>query len=774
MILILQVLNSINEFYINPQDYLIVYFTILGILVTLIAITSSLTKEIRQDLIVKYYLKSKFVILYLIYIVITFIITCLIYYLDSKYLNATIFILFIITFLITLIFSGLFIIRLTRNWLYSQIFEEFQKEVNSKKGIRKESSKLNYSKTQLESLDSLIKNFSYVEKNNQDFIEEVKTIKRIVKYCITNDRLTIVIDFFNNDVIRINNTSFFENLISMLYELKFENHENLVLERLYQNFLYNLVMENFFRAKEFNLRLNTSGLYLKEFLDIRYIGEFKTTENDIWINNYEALIFNTIDKLYDLCRLLITIDIEPKTKKRYLLTQLGYLNMVLEHYDYLHETDFLKEYYDINVTSSKKEIADKKIGIIKKQKKYLKEKQLEIFYLILHNIDKDELQSYFFEIALKFYNLKDFDIQYYKHERFDKLDWLNYDQFTGGAQAIASFNFNKYRLLISFYKYLKTGNVDIKKFENENFTDNTSSFEKELENITGEFISKYFDYEKTRFEQFKKQSLKEIKEKKESLKKDKQTYIIKTSLKNEYENKFIKDCKEAWNDNQKNLSKFMQLQPVVGGNRIKTLFGEYTTLYEKEWFLDSFNKDVDISRDSGKNFGLSQGNSKTKQVLYLINKLFDKQKDKEIVVRDVLSDLEKEIQPNKEYYLFYSSELDLYKIPKLDWNRQGMEIANTIINNSKIHLCYSFNPEILLFEKDSFILKQYSQGYENKDETLVVQIEILSKDEEIKRILKSNKSFKTVEDVKQMVKIRIAEKFEVERNDDAKLIRIKV
>src|SRR5574341_1287213 len=663
MIFILQILSSLKEWYINPQDYLIIYFAILGILVTLISITSSLTKEVRQDLINKYYLKSSFLIIYLIYFVITFVITSLLYYFEPKYLNEIIFILFIITFFFSLIFAGLFILRLNRSWLYSEIFGEFQREVISNKGIRKESSNLNYSRKQFDSLDALIKNFSYVEKNNQDFIEEVKTIKKIVKYCITNDRSTILIDFFNKDIIRIKNSSFFENLISMLYDLKFENHKDLIIERLYQNFLYNLVKENFFRIKEFDLRLNTSGLYLKEFLDIRYIEEFKTTENDIWINNYEALIFNTIDRLYDLCKLLITIDIEPKTNKRYLLTQLSFLNKVLEHYEFLQKTDFLEEYYDQTVATSKKELADKKIESIKKQKEYLKEKQSELFFLILYNIDKEELPKDFFDIALKIYNLKDFDKQYYKYERFDKLDWLNYDWFTGGAQAIAPFNFNKYRLLISFYNYINTGNIDIKKFEKENFTDNTSSFEKELDNITGEFISKYFDYEKTRFEQFKKQALKEIKEKKESLKKDKQTYIIKTSLKNEYVNKFINDCKEAWDDNQKNLSKFMLLQPVAGGNRIKTLFGEYTTLYEKEWFLDSFNKDVDISRDSGKNFGRSQGNRDRKQVLYLINKLFYKQKDKEIVVKDVLSDLEKEIQPNKEYYLFYSSELDVYKIP---------------------------------------------------------------------------------------------------------------
>lgn len=773
MILFLQILSALNEFYINPQDYLIVYFTILGILVTLISITSSLTKEVRQDLITEYYLKSKFVILYLTYIVLTFISTCLFYYFEPQYLNAIIFILFIITFFYSLVFAGLFILRLNRSWLYSQIFEHFTKEVNSKKNIRKDSSKLNYSKTQFESLDALIKNFSYVEKNNQDFIEEVRIIKKIVKYCISNDRPTVLIDFFNNDVIRIKNASFFENLISMLYELKFENYKDLILARLYQDFLYNLVKENFYRVKEFNTRLNTSGLYLKEFLDIRYIDDFKKTENEGWINNFETLISNTINRLYDLCKLTSSLDVEPKTKKKYLLTQLGELNKILEHYDYLHVTDFLKEYYDGNIDSKKKELADKKINVIKKQQEYLKEKQSELFYLILYNIDKEELTRDFFEVALKIYCSKNFDKQYYKYERFDKLDWLNYDWFSGGVQTIAPFNFNRYRLLISFYKFLSNGEIDIKRFENENFTDISYSFEKELGNISEKFILKYFDYDKQKFAQFKKQILKEIEEKKKSIKKNKQDYIINTPLKKEHVDNFITDCKEEWEKNQKNISQFMLLKEVKNTHEVKTFFGQYT-LFDKEWFLDEFDKNVAFSRDTGKDFGQSQGNSKLKQVLDLINKLFDKKSDKEIIIKEIHSDLAKEIQPNKEYYLFYGSDFEIYSIPNLNWSRQGIETANLNLNNSIIHFCHSYNPENLLFEKGAFILEQYKQGYEKINEPLVVQIEPIDKEEEIQNILEKNKNYKSKEDVKQLVKIRIAEKFNVKRTKEAKLIRLKI
>lgn len=773
MMLVLEIINKLKDYYINPQDYLIVYFTILGILVTLISITSSLTREVRQDLIVKYFLRGKLVAYYSLYLLITFAITSLLYFFDYVYLNILVFLLFIVTFFYSFIFVALYILGLDRKRFYSKLFEEFKKEVKSKKGIRKDSTKLNYSKTQFESLDSLIKNLSYVEKNNQDFIEEVKLIKGIMKYCISNDKLSILIDFFNKDVARIKDSSFFENIISVLYELKFESHTNLKLMRIYQDFLYNLTERTFYQTKKFDARLNTSGLYIKEFLDIRYIDEFKQSNDLSWINLFSTLISNTITRLYELNKLIIGLDLENKTKKRYLLTQLGELNKVLEHYMHLHKTDFLKNYYDKDVDDSKKELADHKLSIVKKQQEYVKEKQSELFYLLLYNIDREELTKDFFEMALKIYNLKDFDKKYYRYERFDKLDWLNYDWFSGGVQSIAPFNFNRYRLLISFYKFLDTGEIDIKKFENENFTNISYSFEKELDNVSEKFISKYYDYDKKKFSQFKKKILKEIKEKKESLKRNKQDYIIKKPLKKEHVDKFIFDCKEAWQKNQNELSEFVEINEIKGGNKVKSFFGQYS-LFDKEWFLDSFDKNVSLSRDSGKDFGRSQGNSKLRQVLDIINRSFDNKKDKEIIIKDIYSDLTKLIQPNKDYFLFYGSDFKIYDLPNLNWSRQGIETASLEINNSIIHFCYSHNPNNLLFEKNAFVLKQYKQGYETINEPLVIQIEPIDDMKEIKTILDKNKKFKSKDEIKQMVKIRIAEKFEIERNKNIKIIRLKI
>ena len=102
---------------------------------------------------------------------------------------------------------------------------------------------------------------------------------------------------------------------------------------------------------------------------------------------------------------------------------------------------------------------------------------------------------------------------------------------------------------------------------------------------------------------------------------------------------------------------------------------------------------------------------------------------------------------------------------------KGEAITKQAITGNKYFLN---NPGNLLFEKGAFILEQYRQGYERINEPLVVQVEPIDKDKEIKNILEKNKNYKSEEDVKQLVKIRIAEKFNVKRNEKAKLIRLKI
>lgn len=750
----------LNSYYISPQDFLITYFTVLGILVTLISISSSLTKEIRQDLILKYYLKNGFVKTYIGFILLSFIIASVIYYLNIKYLNLTVFGLFIILFIYTLAFSIWFILHLNRAWFYKKIVKSFRKEINSKKDIRKEKSLLNYSHTQFSSLDALISNISYIERSSGDFLEETKAIKEIVEECISNNKVDEILQrFFEYDVIRIYDKNFFNNLIAMFYELKRKYHNNLPLIRRLQDLLFIVAKENFRKVKDMDAKLNTTNLYLREFLDIRYLDKFKETTDTKWLNEYNLLISNTINKTYGICEFILLLDLDQGTKKKYLSAQIEDFSKVLEYYG-----DNAYQEKEENETNNLKQ------EILTNQKGYLVKKKLELFYKILYSIEKEEVSKSFFEIALELYNLKEVHKKYYQFTEIDSLDWINYNRLEGGAQTIPRFNFDRYRLLISFFKYQKNKTLDIEKFEKENFLDN--SFENELNGITEEFLERYLIVDKLKLSKFKKEILREIKKKKDWINKEHQRHIISSPMKEEYINQFKEDCKKSWEKIQEQISEFVNIKIVTGGKNRKEIFHQYIT-FPREWFLESFHKNVGLSRHNGGDFGDAQGRSKINKIIEEINNSFDKNNDQEIILKDVISDLSKVVKENKEYYLFYNSKLDIYKIPNLDYNRTRFETANLKLNNSVIHFCYANIPFNILIEKNSFILKQYSQGFDNIDEQLVIQIEDLT-DKEAKEIMDKNKKYKTIEEVKKMIKIRVAEKFELERIDGVTITRIKV
>jgi uncharacterized membrane protein len=128
--------NSFNWFFstvgsntFSLESYLFLHFSILGIIVTLIALTTTLTKEVRQDLIWNYYLKTKLIIFYISFIVFSFLLTLSIYLFSPSNLSFVIFVLSIVIFLYTIIFIICFMRRLKREWLYKQIIREFKNEI---------------------------------------------------------------------------------------------------------------------------------------------------------------------------------------------------------------------------------------------------------------------------------------------------------------------------------------------------------------------------------------------------------------------------------------------------------------------------------------------------------------------------------------------------------------------------------------------------------------------------------------------------------------------
>ena len=125
--------NSIEPNAFSLEGYLFLHFTILGIVITLVALTTNLTKEIRYDLIKEYYLKSRFVVAYYCIILISFLITLVVYILYKTNLSKVLFILSIIIFSCTVFFIPKFLFSLNREWLYKKILRDFKNEIEKGK-----------------------------------------------------------------------------------------------------------------------------------------------------------------------------------------------------------------------------------------------------------------------------------------------------------------------------------------------------------------------------------------------------------------------------------------------------------------------------------------------------------------------------------------------------------------------------------------------------------------------------------------------------------------
>lgn len=130
-------LSNVQSLFLNvkfPADQLlIVYFTVFGILATIITIGSSLTKEWRQDLIIKYLFKKKFVLFYGLYLFVSFIFFSFIYFIKISSLEGLSFLFLLVLFIWTFIFLILFIKNLDRKSLYNEIYRRFIKETKDAK-----------------------------------------------------------------------------------------------------------------------------------------------------------------------------------------------------------------------------------------------------------------------------------------------------------------------------------------------------------------------------------------------------------------------------------------------------------------------------------------------------------------------------------------------------------------------------------------------------------------------------------------------------------------
>ena len=762
---------------ISPEIFLVICFTVLGAMVTLISISSSLTKEVRQSLFFNYYIKSNFSIIFLTAFIVLFlsgIIAAAIRFQGSGILLSV--------FVVLLFYSSVsvvlvFVYALNRRWLYRELFKQFKKIIQRKKKAR--------TKAQLKPLDDFVKNLTYIETRSCDFIEEIDFIKNVSRVALKTNNGDILDQFFEQ-LKNIEDPRFFGKLRNSLRYLIQEYFNDLRIVTNLQKIYTGLLIHSFWKTKEFDENLNTDRFTIRYSFDVQYVHTYKKTNDKEWIKDYEGLAVNTINRMFNLCWQIIYLDIRPKYKKRYLTEQIGSMVKILEYYNPIHEEDFLENYnhlkYKEKLSKNEKnslELVDEKVKIIKDLKEVLWDRVSELFYLILYEIDLGTLQKDFFETIREIFRIDEFKKQYYSDRVSRDLKFLNYNRFQGGAQSIAPFNFTKYKLLLSLYQYVQTGYLDVAQYSDEHFSQHkVSDFRNQVNGLHPDFVGKCFDIEMEKLTEFKKKVEKEAGNKVKTLEKNKREYIANTDLKEEFVKEFKSDCKEYWNKNQKFLKRFLKYTEKEGGNKIKNFFRQYT-LYDKEWFLDSFDKTISLYRSHGKDFGKIQVESKRKAILSKIDKMLNEESynDDKIIIKDLYADLKKLIVKNKEYFLFYNWDLGkkIIEIPDIKGERDEGIAYSLEINNSKVHLCLEKIENSLLFVKDSFILEQFKEGYEDMKETLVVKIEEIKDKKEIEIIKKNSKGkYKTDEDVKQKVKLKIAEKFNIKRSKGASFVRLKV
>ncbi|MBS3076231.1 hypothetical protein J4481_00630 [Candidatus Pacearchaeota archaeon] len=611
-------------------------------------------------------------------------------------------------------------------------------------------------RTGLKSLDNFLKNLEYVEEYSNNFEEEIKFIQETIRYSVLNNKSIALNDFFRL-LGKISNDNFFDSFIGMIYALRkeFKKEEDIIS---LENLFFETLKSRFINKKDFSPKLNTSGLYLRDFIILS-----KEVEEQ------KSLILNTLRILYELSKMLISSELDTKIKKVYLESVLTELNQLYSHIEY---RVFSKE------ETNKTENINLEESFELKLKKGIAFNKIELFYLILYKIDKNDLEKDFFDICLRIYQSGGLEKEeYYKYNHnYNNLDWLNYDTFRGGAQTIPNFNQTKYRILISFYKYLKQNGIDIKKYEKENFSDYVHpSFENEIDNIDLEFLNKYFSFEEKKWNSFKTEFKKQLKIKIKEIKKQTEGYVINAKIKEEFRKQFIDDCISSWDANQKKIDNYIAIKYLAGGKETKETFGQYT-LCDKIWFIDSFDKGVGYARTLGSDFARDQVIGKEREIITKINQSFDTKKDKEEKVSDIIEFLKKNIKDG-EYILFYDKNAfeAIYLIRDINWNSEFGERASITVNNTKVFLYYTNHLDsCLLYKKGEFSLTQYKQGFEEHNVPLYVAVEELNKSD-VKKIVESPESkIKSEQEAQKKVKIRISEKFKVKRNNRDIIYKINI
>jgi len=767
--------------YITPQILLMQHFVILGILVTLISISSSLSREVRYKFIRKYFWTQNYFLIYLGYFLFSFLISLFLYLSQNEIASVyvvTVF-LFETLFFYSVYLTGTFLQTLDRDMFNRIIIKEIKKSFKEKN-------------EENQPLKDFFSNLLYIYKNNLNIDEgEKEILKTTIKYSL-NTNQTRYIEKFIEEMVNEEKIfgAFSKTILSLLYRLKSKGSLREII--IYQGLLFNLIKNNFLNTKEFSRYLNTSGLYLKEFLDRRYGDIFEKTNDKDVIEEYNQLISNTINFLYELNKYIIELKIDSELKYEYLSNQIPELNKCLEDYNPIRETDFFPEYYNLifkkenERTEEEKEklaLFDEKKNIIEEARENLLKRQLKLFYFILSQIDEGNLSSKFFNLTYKFFKIKGFK------ERFDEFldidlifdfDLDKIDTFASNVGSSSGFKEFRYRLIIYFYEFLqneKSLKNNLESLKKENFTRGSDEIKKMIIDMDTNFVENFFKLSKKdsrKLSNFKNKIISQFELKKKEKDDEEKKYIATTSLEDKsqkkHKEKFEKDCFEIWEKTQNKLKEIFKYEEVEKISGLKDSFGRYR-LYPKRWFLESFYKNIGLDRSAGKDFGRDQIIGKEKQIFKEIGDILKKMKTYKLSKFEEISSLMN--SEEKEYYLVYGKDFNIYTISGIDWKRKGSQTGEIKIGGYTIHFIYNhYSEENFLFEREAFILEQNKRGFKNAKSPFHIEVRDLSK-EQISQILKKDKT-KIELDVKQNVSIRISEQFKIKKSKSKRAYKIRI
>lgn len=777
---------------IDPKTILIQHFVVLGILVTLVSISSSLSKEVRYKYIRKYFWTEKYFLIYLGYFLISFLISFR-FYLDQNGTNANIInllglLLFYLLFVLTFVVSLIFLVKLDR--------DNFNKIINKKMKppiLKKEKKN--------EPLDDFYSNLLYISKNNLDIdCGEEEILKNAILYSIKNNNIDYIKPYYEKIIREEKDFGMFsKTFLSIMNKLKSnlfkkEPKESLSNLIIYQKLLSDFFAERFLEIKEFSRYLNSSGFYISNFFDIRVKKTFEENEDEEFIKNFKELGMRTIENLFLLNKNILKLKLENKLKLEYLSNQIPELNKYLENYNYIRETDLLSNYYEIifkkeedrtNEEKEKIKLVNIKLRIIKELKEELRKKQIKLFYLILSKTDKENLSRGFFNLAYKFFKIRGFRDKFNEHDDVDLIfdyDLDKIDFFGSNSGSSSGFNTFRYKLIIYFYEFLGDESSlknNIGLLKKENFTISLTEIKKTIENLDINFVEKFFQLSEKdikKLTEFKKQTISHFEKKKKENEAEEKKYIANASVddkkQKQHKEKFERDCFEIWEKVQNNLKEIFEYKEVKNIPELKNYFGKYT-LFPKMWLLESFYNTISLDRSAGRDFGNNQTNGKEKQILKEIEILLRNSKPKTLKNLEEISTILND--SGKEYYLIYGKKFEIYTIKGIDWKREGMQDGEIKIGNSLVHLIPNPNidaKENFLFEKKAFTLEQNKKGFKDAKYPLHIEVRDLSK-EEIKNILSKGK-FKDELEVKQNAVIRITEQFKLRKNRDKFACKIKI